>query len=338
MGSEQRQQLPLSPTVIHEEGFRTSIVGLKSPLATTPNAFTFLEGFVFVASEDSDPFVDYASVAENKARRFSLDSSPKSLRLVGELLAYAGRVFATQYRHHLITLVLFARTARLIRWDRTQALVSASFDYRENSDILTLILQRFTRMSTLQRGTDPFITEEEVSLEQVGLLREALKQAPPEVREHAGDECLGLMVLPGNEDLPLLLLASKTVASTIQAPFCHRGSISPPRCAYNVHTHTFVLLLDAFVCKGAVYSDVHTALHHHDVPNVPTLLWQGVVNTKCCNSGLSIHRSAVESISGLRLESCRDARRLARYFADICQSKLDVPAKFSILSLSSSSC
>ncbi|KAF8909141.1 hypothetical protein CPB85DRAFT_1435723 [Mucidula mucida] len=168
MGSEQCQQLPLSPTVIHEEGFRTSIVGLKSPLATTPNAFTFLEGFVFVASEDSDPFVDYASVAENKARRFSLDSSPKSLRLVGELLAYAGRVFATQYRHHLITLVLFARTARLIRWDRTQALVSASFDYRENSDILTLILQRFTRMSTLQRGTDPFITEEEVSLEKLG--------------------------------------------------------------------------------------------------------------------------------------------------------------------------
>ncbi|KAF9000558.1 hypothetical protein BDZ89DRAFT_917905, partial [Hymenopellis radicata] len=63
----------------------------------------------------------------------------KSLRLVGELLAYAGRAFAIQYRHHLFTLVLFARTARLIRWDRTQALVSASFDHRENSDILAFI-------------------------------------------------------------------------------------------------------------------------------------------------------------------------------------------------------
>ncbi|KAF9017750.1 hypothetical protein BDZ89DRAFT_369512 [Hymenopellis radicata] len=277
VGSEQRQHLPLTPTVIHEDGFRTSIVGLKSPLATALNAFTFLEGFVFVVQNDSDPFVDYPSNTDHTTRRISLDSSPKSLMLVGELLAYAGRVFATQYRHHLFTLILFARTARLIRWDRTQALVSASFDHRENSDILASILQRFTRMSPFQRGTDPFVTEGEVSFEEVEMLREALKQAPPEVREHSGDECLGLMVLPGNEDLPLLLLASKPDASTTQAPFCHRGSISPPRYAYNTRTRSFVLLLDAFVRKGAAHSDVYTALHRHDVPNVPTLLWQGVV-------------------------------------------------------------
>ncbi|KAF8991397.1 hypothetical protein BDZ89DRAFT_157758 [Hymenopellis radicata] len=253
----------------------------------------------------------------------ALISSPKSLMLVGELLAYAGRVSATQYRHHLFTLILFARTARLIRWDRTQALVSASFDHRENSDILASILQRFTRMSPFQRGTDPFVTEGEVSFEEVEMLREALKQAPPEVQEHSGNECLGLMVLPGNEDLPLLLLSSKTDVSTTQAPFCHRGSISPPRYAYNTRTRSFVLLLDAFVRKGAAHSDVYTALHQHDVPNVPTLLWQGVVPTNCCNSGVSVYRSAIEVISGLRLESCRDARRLARYFADICQSVED---------------
>ncbi|KAG7442400.1 uncharacterized protein BT62DRAFT_905846, partial [Guyanagaster necrorhizus] len=70
--------------------------------------------------------------------RFPFDSnSIEGMETPGQIASYPGATMMLQYRSHLFTILICGQFARFIRWDRTRAIVSMSFDYTNDPDLVS---------------------------------------------------------------------------------------------------------------------------------------------------------------------------------------------------------
>ncbi|KAI6097159.1 hypothetical protein F5141DRAFT_1255676 [Pisolithus sp. B1] len=110
--------------------------------------------------ESSDPF-ERDTVIANDAR--------------GQITSYAVRQFYSQYRFFAFSIVVFGDHARLVRWDRSGAVVSARFNYVDNANLLVDFLWRFSHLSREDRGHDPTVSPaSDLSEETAQEIRETL--------------------------------------------------------------------------------------------------------------------------------------------------------------------
>jgi hypothetical protein len=59
------------------------------------------------------------------------NSTEASRDTQGQITSYAVAQLATQFRSHIFTVLVCGGYARILRWDRSGAIVTAAFDYRE---------------------------------------------------------------------------------------------------------------------------------------------------------------------------------------------------------------
>jgi hypothetical protein len=71
---------------------------------------------------------------------------------MGEITSYAVAQLATQFRTHIFTILVCGGYPRLLRWDRSGAVVTAAFDYC--SRFLGEFFWRYDRTSSGDRGVD----------------------------------------------------------------------------------------------------------------------------------------------------------------------------------------
>ncbi|RPD59210.1 hypothetical protein L226DRAFT_614047 [Lentinus tigrinus ALCF2SS1-7] len=123
-------------------------------------------------------------------------------RALGQNIAYAAEVCGRQYRQCCYSVSLTGCHARLIRWDRAGAIVSAAFDLHKHPEYLCQFFWYFSQMSDEERGYDMSFgvaTEEEEGLfrdtirahviSQLSILpREGRRRAQGGVVEDDGDE------------------------------------------------------------------------------------------------------------------------------------------------------
>ncbi|EED78182.1 predicted protein [Postia placenta Mad-698-R] len=103
---------------------------------------------------NSHPFHFAASGEE-----FLLDTEAAMVRR-GQIANYAAAVLRNQHRQFCFMVVAAGCRARLLRWDRSGAVVSKSFDFvRENKDIMFRFLYKYSCMSQEERGYDPTFVE-----------------------------------------------------------------------------------------------------------------------------------------------------------------------------------
>ncbi|KAG7096426.1 hypothetical protein E1B28_003863 [Marasmius oreades] len=76
----------------------------------------------------------------------------------GQLAYYAAAAMTVQYRTHFFQLLMFNAYARIIRWDRSCAIVSQRFDYAEEPDLIFDFYRRLAQLDRGERGYDPEIT------------------------------------------------------------------------------------------------------------------------------------------------------------------------------------
>jgi hypothetical protein len=112
--------------------------------------------FEFKVDALSDPFKDPpADLREKGAHRFVItDKSQKRKECLGQLASYATEWCTRQHRRFAFGIFIGDPYVRFIRWDRAGAIISESFDYRENGQPLVDFLWRFTHLSPVQRGID----------------------------------------------------------------------------------------------------------------------------------------------------------------------------------------
>ncbi|KAH9933263.1 hypothetical protein B0H21DRAFT_835281 [Amylocystis lapponica] len=93
-----------------------------------------------------DPFDD--SSAEFEA------TSEKRQKNRGQIISYASEVLLRQHRCFHFTIVIFGVYARIIRWDRSGAIVTEKFNYKAQPRYLCRFLWRFCQLSPEKQGLD----------------------------------------------------------------------------------------------------------------------------------------------------------------------------------------
>lgn len=117
---------------------------------------TFLE-FKFSAADD--PFCDPLSPDQRRNRNFPFErDTEKHMQNRGQIGSYSAALLGSQFRIHLFSVSICGATARFIRWDRTGAVVSRSFNYQRNPELLANFFWRYSHHDRRQQGYDPTIT------------------------------------------------------------------------------------------------------------------------------------------------------------------------------------
>ncbi|TFY51109.1 hypothetical protein EVG20_g11163, partial [Dentipellis fragilis] len=72
----------------------------------------------------------------------------------GQITAYAAAMLELQFRTFVFSVLIMGEFARLIRWDRSGAIVTRAFNYQEDPEPLAQFLWRYNFLTRAQRGFD----------------------------------------------------------------------------------------------------------------------------------------------------------------------------------------
>ncbi|KAI0784782.1 hypothetical protein C8Q75DRAFT_830639, partial [Abortiporus biennis] len=188
-------------------------------------------------------------------------------------------VLLRQHRNHYISIYIYRSHARLIRWDRTGAIVSESVDYVKNPLPLLTFAYRLTKMTPAQLGYDNTVVN--ATKEEIAEMRSIL---PTLVLQHHRDYLLHALS-PGwpvykmrveSEEGPRYYLVGRYRAGS-RSPL---GRGSRGYVAYDCSDKRLVFLKDAWrVDSSDVWSElqIYEVLKEHSVRYVPTIICGGDV-------------------------------------------------------------
>ena len=76
---------------------------------------------------------------------------------LGQITAYAAAQLGSQFRTHIYSILIVKDTARIIRWDRSGAIVTEAIKYNE-SPLLTEFFRRYSKAPPDMRGKDQSVS------------------------------------------------------------------------------------------------------------------------------------------------------------------------------------
>jgi len=196
------------------------------PDADAKTDFSRMELFVeFKFAQTSDPFRD---PKDTRAKDFPFENDSEVSQLNrGQLCSYAAAHAGSQFRVHTFTLSICGRSARFIRWDRSGATVTRSFNYIEQPDILAHFFWRYAHLNHSQRGYDTSVSPASPeNLQQIRHVENRLRKENPAHREFR-------IITVSDRDNPEVetRLLYHFLRST---PLAHRSDELPDRCRHSI--------------------------------------------------------------------------------------------------------
>jgi len=105
-----------------------------------------------------DPFCDPYPIGNDPVQQYSfLRDTKAGVDTTGQITAYAAAQLGSQFRTCVYSVLIVKSWARLIRWDRTGAIVTAPIHYNK-SDKLAEFFRRYHKASPKLRGVDTTVT------------------------------------------------------------------------------------------------------------------------------------------------------------------------------------
>ncbi|KAF8872107.1 hypothetical protein CPB84DRAFT_1967539 [Gymnopilus junonius] len=223
----------------------------------------FLE---FKSRPEGDPFRDPKNYKKPKADNFrfeSADDKPTENR--GQIGSYAAAIAGSQFRLHLFSVSICRENARLIRWDRAGAVVTQSFNYKKEPELLADFFWRYSHLDLRQKGYDPTCSvalEEDIT--KMGDYERDLQEANSIHREFRK-----LLVPDRKEpDKGSQFIISYPPYYESYSPFARatRGML-----AYDLEADALVYLKDYWRADAdgmEKEGDIYTILEDYNVPNI----------------------------------------------------------------------
>ena len=114
----------------------------------------------FKANDSGAPFGDPGDKTAQK--RFIEEGSftpdtEEGRETRGQLVHYAGAHRNVQFRHFSFFVFVQGDQARFLRWDTSATGIAATFDYREDPELMVKFFWRFNHLTPEQRGLDPSV-------------------------------------------------------------------------------------------------------------------------------------------------------------------------------------
>ncbi|KAH9030573.1 hypothetical protein EDB83DRAFT_1848361 [Lactarius deliciosus] len=248
-----------------------SVYPANSPSDTLTDS-ALAEIFIeFKWNTDDDPFqeVHNAQCARcgDAAVTSFLRESKAAKDTLGQITAYASAQLGSQFRTHVYSIFIMKQTARILRWDRTDTIVTEPIKYNE-SPLLAEFFRRYSKASPEMRSMDLSVSDP--SPEE--------KIAAARALELDGAIPLVKLSVPGADGSSLYFVAP-TPTSVLYTP---PGRATRGFRAYDVSRGTLVFLKDSWRIDlpdirpgGSVYKTLNDA----GVRNVPRSLASGDILT-----------------------------------------------------------
>jgi hypothetical protein len=224
----------------------------------------------FKWSHGDDPFCDtydhYCSDCKVSTKAF-LNDTKLSKDTLGQITSYAAAHLGAQFRTHIYSVFILKDTARILRWDRSGAIVTEAFKYDE-SPYLAEFFRCFSMASPVMRGKDQSVLD------------------PTPAEALAARQVLGLgeevplvkLQVPDANGSPLYFITSTPRAT----PYTPPGRATRGSLAYNVLRGTKVYLKDSWrvnlpdiAAEGSTYA----TLEGKKVRNIAHCLASGDIST-----------------------------------------------------------
>ncbi|KAJ3476890.1 hypothetical protein NLI96_g10846 [Meripilus lineatus] len=226
--------------------------------------------FEVTASVFDDPFRDHNPLLRTRAARHFLKSGPDYAIRRGQLVAYATDACTRQHRQFYHSVLICHHRARIIRWDRSGALVTESFSCSDAEGIALLgdFLWRFTHAPPSARGWDPTALVASKEDESACAHNSALKEWYEE-----GSVAKLLVWDPEKEKFFELLVSRPVVSPLSMVGRCTRGF-----WALDKATGLVVFVKDTWRVFGMeAEGNIIQRLLDHKVRNIPELHSHGDV-------------------------------------------------------------
>jgi hypothetical protein len=230
--------------------------------------FSLIEVHVEVKmSPGDDPFDDRDPTGFEPIRDQARDTR-------NQIISYAVAQLAMQFRTHIFSVIIIKDRARLIRWDRVGAIVTASFPYCSSDSRLVEFFRRYNLLDSAIRGVDESV---ETPLES-----EAMRAR--EILRLKSDIPLVKLAVPGPKDKDMRYYIGpmpKILRHVSPTGRCTRTFV-----AYDLQTEERVFVKDTWridlpdmETEGEIYkelkqaevSHIASSVHAADLPNHHTL-------------------------------------------------------------------
>ncbi|OBZ73895.1 hypothetical protein A0H81_06304 [Grifola frondosa] len=160
------------------DGRQTNVVvGLYKTSESPKDCSTYWDGHrMWVEfTEEGDPFGDEVS---GHMRKRSLE----------RLSSHAEMAMGRAHRTHTYTVLVMRTFARLIRWDRSGAVMTEEIDYKEHPEILGEFFWRFARMTDEAQGYDPTVQLVHPGTDSYRLMDKTAEKKLPELLDYIRTE------------------------------------------------------------------------------------------------------------------------------------------------------
>jgi hypothetical protein len=234
-------------------------------LTDTSLAEIFIE---FKWSPADDPFCDVCNIqCGNQTATTFLRGSKLGDDTLGQITFYASAQLGSQFRTHIYSVFIVRTKARILRWDRSGAVVTEAIDYNQ-SPLLAEFFRRYSKAPADMRGIDGSVsnpTSKEASAARQAL---GLDASVP----------LAKLEIPSNGGAPHYFITSTPRATLYTPP----GRATRGFRAYDTSQATLVFLKDTWrvdlpdiQAEGLTY-EVLSAAH---VPHIPECIAYGDIST-----------------------------------------------------------
>jgi hypothetical protein len=241
--------------------------------------------------DNPDPSVDNSDLSANDpssgepVKNPFLSSKSTAGSILGQLTAYATSILGAQYRTHLFMVLIVEKYARLIRWDRSGAVVTEPIYFNKEPHLFNFLIH-YDIADPEARGHDST----------VGLPTEAeIRCAKAAVRELAKAKYFLAVTISDQQSNNRYIICRAKIR-----PFIPVGRWTRPSVAFDTQNRRRVLLkdswrvlLDGIKPEGEIYG----MLHKKGVSNIPSCLVAGDVGKD------AHHRSLTHDVIGKHVAS-----------------------------------
>lgn len=193
--------------------------------------------------------------------------TPSGIHTLGQITCYAAAQLNSQFRTHAYSVYILKKTARIIRWDRSGAIVTEPILY-DNSPLLAEFFRRYSQAPSAMRGIDQSVsapTAEEALVARTAL---GLDKLVP----------LFKVGIPINADASDYFITALPRSQFYAPP----GRATWGLRAYDISRRTLCFVKDSWridlpgiQAEGLTYK----TLNDHGVRNIPTCVASGDIAT-----------------------------------------------------------
>jgi hypothetical protein len=238
----------------------------------------------FKTALNQDPFrheLDSSANADPTINPF-METDPKGCETAGQIIVYATLLLGAQYRTHAFSVLIIKDYARLIRWDRSGAIVTGPI-YYETASHLSEFFIRYDLADREARGHDTTVGPPSSEEEQAARTIPELNHSEP---------LLSVNIQDSRSQESRRFIISRTTSVQNNIPVGRRTRIS---IAYDVKTAKRVLIKDSWrvLLEGIEpEGEIYAVLHREKVPNIAHCSLAGDVGDE------TYHRTRTDQFAG----------------------------------------